>query len=679
MPVVQPINAHAGALWAARLGFRVFRVIPGGKDPYRGGVNEATRDEATINRWFRENPALNYAIAIDRGYVALDCDATKPGFHADYLSVAIVRTLEFNSGNGGRHLLYRIDFEASQKDLAHATSINVRSTGGYIVGPGSVLANGGRYTIYDDAPAAACPPEVAHRIGRRGEKAEDNTTPVAELDTTGALKWAEAFLAREPGADQGGRNRRLFLLACQLKDKGVSRDTALALLLDAWCPKCSPPYDEEDQIEKTVASAYENGMNPPGLDAAEAQFEDVSGDPDLLRWQGMLALAADRPLETPTKPAGCFVLLDLAKPVSSIPRRPWLFQGDLLRRSLTGLIAPGGVGKSALALNIAIAATIGNGAFLGMRYVEAAPVNVLAVMNEDEYDELLMRVHASCIANGIDPNRVVGRFHVFHDPSGGRFLAMTRHEKKMVRGARLAELERYSLAHAIGLTIFDPFVELHDGEENSNSDIAAVMAGLRGSVRKTNSAGIVIHHTGKPPIAASDHYVGNADAGRGASAFRGSVRRLMTLYPATKDDAERYGLTTQQARRRLRLDDGKASYSALGDEPRWFEQLSVSLENGETAVALRRVDMRDQENRHKVTYFEFLAPQIEAAGGSVPPGTAGKWCAENPIGGGKSKTTLTDKLRVMFAEASPVGGKRLVYDPGGGSPGDGRLVLEAHP
>ena len=145
---VQPINALAGALWAAKRGLRVLRVAPGGKVPYRNGVNEATTDAATIERWFAEEPRLNYGIAMggpDR-LVALDCDTKHASYQVDYLSLPYQTTLEFESCNGGAHIVFSVDFDAGQKDLADATSINVRAEGGYIVGPGSTV-DGKRYRI----------------------------------------------------------------------------------------------------------------------------------------------------------------------------------------------------------------------------------------------------------------------------------------------------------------------------------------------------------------------------------------------------------------------------------------------------------------------------------------------------------------------------------------------------
>jgi hypothetical protein len=286
--IVQPINARAGALWAIRRGLWVLPVKPNSKDPFDrergddpvlcGGVRIATNDPKVAEGWFRHNPDINYGIAMRDGLVTLDCDRKHASFAADYLDLCHPTTLELISGRGGRHIVLRVDFDAGQRDLAGATSINVRARGGFIVGPASVVL-GSRYTILDDSPVADCPPKIAERISRRGERAADNATPVAELDTPAALAWGETFAKEAPGASKGDRNDKLFRLAGALKDKGLSRETTRELLTEHWCPRCDPPYEDWGEIERTIDSAYNNGMNPPGIDSPELHFDNVAGDP----------------------------------------------------------------------------------------------------------------------------------------------------------------------------------------------------------------------------------------------------------------------------------------------------------------------------------------------------------------------------------------------------------------
>ena len=275
--IVQPINALTGALWAVSRGLRVFRVAPNAKAPYPGGsgINEATADRATIESWFAQEPSLNYGIPMGgpEKLVALDCDKKASNFHGDYLHLEYPSTLEFVSGTGGAHIIFKAPFDASQADLKGATSINVRSEGGYIVGPGSIV-NDNRYQIYADAPIVPCPPEIAARLTRRGEKAANATTPIGDMDTPAAISRAWAIVAQHHGVDEGGRDNECFRVACKIKDEGVEAETCLTILHGFNAEKVNPPLPGGD-LERIVASAYANGQRPPGAANPDNEFEPL--------------------------------------------------------------------------------------------------------------------------------------------------------------------------------------------------------------------------------------------------------------------------------------------------------------------------------------------------------------------------------------------------------------------
>lgn len=684
------LDAKQGALEMARRGLPVFPLRPGSKLPFtqddpartpslEGGINRATTNPKKIAAWFARHPGINYGISTV-GLIVLDIDPRKNerGWTDELDAVGDKpRTLSNVSGGGGLHYIYRGP-DVGQRDISPA--VGVRSRGGYIVGPGSVV-EGNRYRIHIDAPIAPCPQHIVALCKRVGEKAANNSTPASELDTPGVLAWADDFVKGLPGADKGDRNNELYRLVGKLKDKGVSCDYALALLRDEWCPRCDPPYEDDAEIEASVVSSYNNGQRQPGIDAAELEFDDVSADPDLLTWATRRANAPDTPPAATGEAPDAFVAIDLLEDPAAIAPRPWLFQGDILRRSLTGLVAPGGIGKSAFMVNLAIAAARGDGGFLRFRFAEAEPANVLLIANEDEYDELRMRIHASCVANGVNARSLHGRIFTYRPADARRFLAVIRDPKsgRLGRHKEVNRLIDFVRANNIGLVGYDPLVEMTEGEENSNTDMAVVMGELRRVSRVTNTAGLVIHHTGKAPREDADFYVGNADAGRGGSSFRGNVRRMFTLFPATKSDAEKYGLAPNERRKRIRLDDGKASYSETGDAPRWYELLSVKLPNRETAVALRQVNMHDQEVARKKMFYAHLAQHVMAYddGRGMPAKTAAKLCCEDPLlGASLSVTTLARRIPEMFADpfVHEADKRRLVWDAG-----DAVLRIEAHP
>jgi hypothetical protein len=261
-------NPDSGALWSIGLGIPVLPVKPNDKEPFDkdkgddpflcGGVNIATTDRETVESWFRHNPAINYGMAMGDGRVALDCDLYKDGGHAEYLELDHPKALEMESGRGGPHIVVNVAFDAAQKKLAGVKTIDVRARGGYIVGPGSIV-DGKRYRLVCDAPVAACPPEIAAHVGRRGEKAADNTTAIGELDTLNAIARATRIVAEHPGVDQGNRDNECWRVARRVKDEGLSEPECLDLVGRFNAEKVHPPLGDGD-IERIVSSAYRNGQ-----------------------------------------------------------------------------------------------------------------------------------------------------------------------------------------------------------------------------------------------------------------------------------------------------------------------------------------------------------------------------------------------------------------------------------
>jgi hypothetical protein len=564
--VIQPINARAGALWAIRRGFRVMRVKHDDKTPYGDGVNEATSDEATINRWFAAEPALNYGIAMggpDK-LVALDCDAKHASYPADYLGLCHPPTLELTSGSGGTHLVFSADFDAGQKDLAGATSINVRAQGGYIVGPGSRI-KGRVYTIYDDAPIARCPPEIAARISRRGEKVADTpATPLCEPDTAAAMAATWALVARSKPAVEGERNRTAHALAGKLKRLGVSEETC-AEMVSQWNTGNLPPLPD-DEVRKTVASSYANGDWRIGEDRPDGEFDDLSNDPDLVEWDRR---RAKRPEGTPAPGVISATPYVWADPSGILPR-DWLLGKHLIRKFVSATVAPGGIGKSSLVLVEALSIVTR----LRLLYDRAPrPGRVWYFNGEDPYDELQRRIQAICLHYGITHADIEGRFFV----DTGRVTPIviateTKH------GATIAEpvvdaVKRTIRENGIDVFIVDPFVSCHRVAENDNSKIEAVAWEWAKIADECDCAVELVHHSRKANGAEV-----TADHSRGASSLSGKTRSVRVLNRMTDEEGE--GAGVDNYRLYFRVNDGKGNMSKPSGAAEWYRLESVALGNG---------------------------------------------------------------------------------------------------
>lgn len=107
-----------------------------------------------------------------------------------------------------------------------------------------------------------------------------NTEPVVEYDTEEAIIRAtdhlrnHAPLAVEGDHGDATTNR----VMARVKDYGVSPEMCLAIALEEWNPRCSPPWSPEALAYK-IDSAWRSGKNPPGSAHSSVAFDRMPREP----------------------------------------------------------------------------------------------------------------------------------------------------------------------------------------------------------------------------------------------------------------------------------------------------------------------------------------------------------------------------------------------------------------
>lgn len=560
------------ALRLAARGFRVFPLAMNGKTPAldAGWKKLATADPARITSMWTcpvEEVALDYniGIALDPDTLVVDVDVRgeKVGGASLRLFEAIYEplptTYTVRSASGGQHHYYRtMDSGAFPKELAK--DIDLKGNGGYVVGPGSMI-NGAEYTIEVDVPASDLPESIeARRDIRERRQSPAGAEPLAELDTESAIGRAREWLTTQaPDAVEGaGGDAVAYRVAARVKDFGVSEEACLQLLEDHWDERNSPPWG--DELAEKVRNAYAYGQNPPGIRNPEAEFEPVEIDraepnPDLpLQWV--------RPFDA-----------------DSIPRRRWVLGRFMARQYLTGLISPPGVGKTTFLLTLAVAVATGRDDITGFKVHERT--RVLLWNQEDEHDELNRRLLAIMAAYNVEwpdldidgkPGLVMGsgvdRALLFAKRTNSNTLAASKDA---------AAVEAFILDNGIGAVVLDPFVELHQADENNNVEVAAVARVFRRIAVRGHCAVVLAHHSRKPREADAALHAGNMDSGRGAGALNGVARMVATLYTLDKDTGKRFGIREEDCRRYVRFDDAKNNLGLVAAEPTFFRREGVTI------------------------------------------------------------------------------------------------------
>lgn len=270
----------ACALQLAELGFHVFPCVPNSKLPaIEDFPHRASRDPATIRSWWMD-PVLeleqpyNIGISTTRfgdseALIVVDID-NKEGKNgnAEFAKLesegqTFCPTFEQSTPTGGRHLFYRTPKPVTQGAGVLATSIDIRSRGGYVVGAGSRL-DAGEYSA-THRPLAESSEWLIQRCGSsdvrdRDRSGSGNATRRAESRAVHFLTH-EAQLAKE---GEGG-NHTTFKVAATLKDLGVDSLQALDLMADHWNLRCEPPWSIEE-LKTIVKNAYAYGERKKGSD-----------------------------------------------------------------------------------------------------------------------------------------------------------------------------------------------------------------------------------------------------------------------------------------------------------------------------------------------------------------------------------------------------------------------------
>jgi hypothetical protein len=307
------------ALTLAGQGFHVFPVLHDGKLPaIEAWQDKATTDPERIKRWWID-PVLeldqdwNIGICTTRfnckeALIAIDVD-NKNGKDG---SSEIIRleiegkdlppTRGTATPTGGSHLFYRAAAAVPNGVDVLARGLDIRSRGGYVVGPGSTIG-AGRY-VGTDAEVAPAPEWLIKELTR---PEPTKSVPLdADISPSRANKRAIEYLKTAPLALEGdGGDHTTFQVAAKLKDLGVSEDDAFALMLE-WNDRCEPPWDPLE-LELKIHNAFRYGKNAPGVDDPATQFPPVADE-------------TEEPMGSPTQrlnkeyafiKRGCFILHEM--------------------------------------------------------------------------------------------------------------------------------------------------------------------------------------------------------------------------------------------------------------------------------------------------------------------------------------------------------------------------------
>ena len=471
---------HALAL--ALKGFKVFPIRPGAKAPplLNGWPQKATSDPELVRQYWTPLPDANIGIHCENMAV-IDVDPRKGGNESLQLlelTDGLPPTLTNNTPTGGRHLFFVLPeghagVPNSVGELGDG--LDVRSTGGYVVAPGSEVEAGAYAFEHDGVAIAQAPAWLIDRLGTPAPRPQ-TVAPVADAPDA-AVEAARTWLqGAERSVKGSGGDQAAYRVACALRDRGVSYQQACELMRsEAWDYGCG--WRGGWLEDKPIRSAYRYATGEPG---------------------SRVALPADFPIvpETGTIVPKKGTLLSLSEFANQEARTAgYAVKGLLQRASYASIYGAPGEGKTFVALDIAYHVAAGR-EWMG-RKVHAGPVLYLAY---EGAGGMVKRAKALRQKYGNDevPLFIASAAYNLRDKVGRADL-----------GTLLLDMPNKPV-----LIVVDTFARaLMGGDENSAQDVGAFNGAIAALIQSTQACVAIIHHSGKD----------KSRGARGSSALLGAL------------------------------------------------------------------------------------------------------------------------------------------------------------
>lgn len=259
---------------------------------------------------------------------------------------------------------------------------------------------------------------------------------------------------------------------------------------------------------------------------------------------------------------------------ASIPPRPWVYGRQLLRGSLSLVVAPGATGKTALLAGVAL--SLATGRALLNKTVWDRPQRVWLWNLEDSMSELERLIEAARLHWNISEDDLGDRLFVDSGLDGAGLCTATedRDGFRIVTPVVEALIEELK-ARKIDVLVVDPFVSSHNVSENNNGAIDAVAKQWARIGVLADCSIVLVHHTRK--LAGAE---ATAEGARGAIALVGAARSVVALNKMTPEEASQFGIEGEERRRFFRAYDDKNNRTPPADQSDWYRLASVDLGNG---------------------------------------------------------------------------------------------------
>jgi len=255
------------ALYYASLGWSVIPIRPKDKKPALKWEQYQTgrASEEQIRDWWKKWPRANVGVITGgiSGIIVLDVDG--PEGRESIADKDLPPTTCAITGSGGYHYIFKHPGGEVRNFARRLPGLDLRGDGGYIVAPPSIHPSGGLYKW-------GLPPEME----------QPRWAPAWLKDLLGVKSTYNDGPRVDPGKvlagiPEGSRDTEIFKYAASLRARGMKREEAEVLVLQA-AAACSPPFPQEEALAK-IESAWrypEGSEKTRSIEDAREQLASIT-------------------------------------------------------------------------------------------------------------------------------------------------------------------------------------------------------------------------------------------------------------------------------------------------------------------------------------------------------------------------------------------------------------------
>jgi RecA-family ATPase len=297
----------------------------------------------------------------------------------------------------------------------------------------------------------------------------------------------------------GGKAADAAIADMRARRDGIPKVT----IFDAFCAR----KRAEDRRAKIERRNERTKTTQAQLRAAQEQLQSVKA------WYERRGRLLDEKFDNikNQKPIDWRLVSDLAG--KTAPARRWLINDFVPMRNVTNYTGDGGIGKSLVALQLAVAVALGC-KWLGMPVLESGPVIVYSA--EDEFDETWRRLEDICREMSVDIGDLKN-LHVAPMAGMGAMLSIADKRGAMEPTRLWDDLRQKAEVIKPKLVVIDTSADVYGGDENTRQQVKQFVSMLVGVSFELDCAVMLLSH---PSVSGMNDGTGRSGTTGWNNAFR---------------------------------------------------------------------------------------------------------------------------------------------------------------